>query len=147
MKAHSENYWWLGALVRIRLASDQSNGRVAVLEVTVPEGYEAPPHIHRFEDETFVVLEGELTFTVGDDTTPGGPGAAVFGPRDVPHQFRVEKGPARLLYVLTPGGFEGFVRETGEVATALTLPPADVTPDFGLTLSVASRYGNEVLVS
>ena len=140
-----ETYWWLGALAEIKLSAEQTDGQLSIIEVTVPEGYATPSHLHRIEDETFVVLDGELTFTIGDRTVSATAGDVLFGPRNIPHHFRVDRGPARLLYALTPGGFEGFVRETGERATSRTLPPPDVLPDFDRVGRIAARYGNEIL--
>jgi quercetin dioxygenase-like cupin family protein len=141
----AEAYWWVGALAVIKLSAKETGGGLTVLEVTVPEGYVAPPHVHRAEDETFSVLEGDVTFTIGDRETSASAGDVLFGPRDVPHHFRVHSGPARILYVLTPGGFEGLVRETGEPAATRTLPPPEVVPDFERVGRIAARYGNEIL--
>jgi hypothetical protein len=51
------------------------------------------------------------------------PGTFLFGPKDVPHAFSVDSGPARLLFILSPSGMEGLIRETGELARSLTDPP------------------------
>jgi hypothetical protein len=41
-----------------------------------------------------------------------GPGTFVFGPRNIPHGFRVEGDtPVRMLLLCAPGGFEQFVLE------------------------------------
>ena len=63
----------------------------------------APLHIHLEDDEAWYVLEGTLCFWVGDHEIEAPVGAAVFGPRGVPHTFwNPGPGPARYLLVMTP---------------------------------------------
>jgi hypothetical protein len=64
-----------------------------------------------------------LTFEVGEQTIKVGPGSFVFGPKDVPHHYTVDSGPARLLFILSLAGFEEFVYATSEPAKERTLPP------------------------
>ena len=81
-----------------------------LVEILVPEG-EGVLHVHHFEDEGFYILEGEMTFYVGEQTIRAQPGSFLFGPKDVPHAFTVDRGPARLLFIFTPAGLEGGIRE------------------------------------
>ena len=53
-----------------------------------------PLHVHRRDDETFYVLEGELTLFVPGEQIVLGPGQAALAPRDVPHAYRVESDEA-----------------------------------------------------
>jgi quercetin dioxygenase-like cupin family protein len=54
--------------INVRLRGDQTKGRLAVMENRVAAGFAGPPlHVHPDFDETFYVLEGELTFQVGDE--------------------------------------------------------------------------------
>ncbi len=99
--------WWLGSLAEIRLRSGDTGGLLTIVEITEPPNAEAPLHVHRREDETFWVLEGEVTFEVGGTTFAAGPGDCAFGPRDVPHRYTVGRGGCRMLFILTPGGFRG----------------------------------------
>ncbi len=50
------------------------------------------------------------------------PGDFVFGPRDVPHRYSVGDTGGRLLFIMTPGGFENLVREMGVPAASRSLP-------------------------
>jgi hypothetical protein len=64
-----------------------------------------------------------------------------YGPRNVPHTFKVESAVARWLSFATPAGFERFFFETGEPALSLTIPPPPTTPpDFDHIASVVERY-------
>ena len=61
-----EARWWLGALAVIKATAADTGGQLTVLEVTDPPGVEAPFHVHHKEDEAFWVLEGDVTFEVGE---------------------------------------------------------------------------------
>ncbi|MBZ0163357.1 MAG: cupin domain-containing protein [Notoacmeibacter sp.] len=74
--------------------------------------YGPPRHIHNKEDETFYILSGEIEFWMAGKTRMAGPGDTVFVPRGTEHTFRVAGNlPARMLTMMTPGGFEGFFAE------------------------------------
>jgi quercetin dioxygenase-like cupin family protein len=142
-----EARWWWGNLAVLKVTGDQTRGGLTIVEVTMPAGRMAPPHVHHREEETFWVLEGSLTFHVGDETIDAGPGDVVVGPRDVPHRFVAGPEGARLLFLLTPAGLEGLIREQSVPATARTLPPeGGPPPDLDLARKVALRYGCELLV-
>ncbi len=87
-----------------------------------------PLHVHHKEDEAFYVLEGVMTFYVGEEAIEAGPGSFLFGPKGVPHTYTVDSGPARLLFLFSPAGFEGFVKEAGEPARSLSVPPLPEDP-------------------
>lgn len=138
-------YWWTGELATIKATGAETGGHLALVEILAPEGVQIPLHVHEREHEGFWVLEGEVTFHLDGSTVPAGPGDFVLGPRGVPHTYEVERGPARLLFLFAPAGFEGFIRESGEPATERTLPPADVWPDVDTLHELAAAYGVRIL--
>ena len=144
-----EARWWFDGLATIKATKEQTGGHYTLVEVLEPEG-EGPLHVHYREDEGFWVLEGQLTFEVGEETIKAGPGSFVFGPKDVPHRFTVESGPARLLFILSPAGFEEFVYATSEPAKEHALPPAPEGPPSEAEMehlrALARQYGGELLV-
>ena len=144
-----EALWWLGMLATIKATAEQTGGRYALVEILAPDGYEAVLHVHHREDEGFYILEGELTFYVGEQTIKALPGSYLFGPKDVPHAFAVDSGPARLLFVFSPAGLEGLVREMGEPAGSLVVPPQPKGPpdeaEMERMATIAARYGAEIL--
>jgi mannose-6-phosphate isomerase-like protein (cupin superfamily) len=146
-----EAWWWMDGLATVKATTEQTGGRYTLVEVLVPEFpmEESLLHVHHFEDEGFYVLEGEMTFYVGDETIKARPGSFLFGPKDVPHAFSVDSGPARLLFLLSPAGFEGLIREMGEPARTLTIPPPPEEPpdeaEMGRLMAIADRYGGEML--
>jgi quercetin dioxygenase-like cupin family protein len=150
--------WWGGGLATIKATGKETGGLYSIVEVLEPQGAQAPLHLHRKEDEAFWVLEGEMTFHIGEETIKARPGSFVFGPKDVPHTYTVDSGPAKLLFLLSPPGFEGFVEAISRPAKALTLPPSEseVPPDEEDTTDGAAsesfavleaRYGCEIVDS
>ena len=137
----SERLWFLGTLARMKLDGQQTGGRFALWEGVLPLGAAPPLHSHP-QDETFYVLEGEITAWLvepelaNDEADPPawvksggrrcGPGAVVFAPGGAPHTFRVESDTARMLFLSTPAGIEEYVRALGEPARWPWLqPPPD----------------------
>ena len=117
--------WWGGGLATIKATGKDTGDLYSIIEVLEPQGARAPLHLHRKEDEAFYVLEGEMTFHIGEETIRARPGSFVFGPKDVSHTYTVDSGPAKLLFLLSPPGFEGFIEAIGKPAKALTLPPSE----------------------
>ena len=91
----------------ILLRSEETGGHVSVTEIVVPPHSAGPPlHTHDF-DEASYMLEGELTFQVGDALVTKGAGELSFAPRNVAHTLANHSdAPARYLLVCTPAGFE-----------------------------------------
>jgi quercetin dioxygenase-like cupin family protein len=83
-----------------------TEGVCAVAEIHVRPGGEPPVHVHGGEDELYVVLAGEITFSRGGELIDAGPGTSVFLPRGVEHGFVVRSEQAHVLMILTPGGLE-----------------------------------------
>jgi mannose-6-phosphate isomerase-like protein (cupin superfamily) len=144
-----EARWWFGGLATIKATKEQTGGQYTLVEVLNAEG-EGPLHVHHREDEGFWILEGRLSFEVGEEKIKAGPGSFVFGPKDVPHCYTVESGPARLLYILSPAGFEEFVYATSVPAEERALPPAPEGPPSEAEMehlrALARQYGGELLV-
>ncbi len=137
--------WFLNQLAVVKATAKQTGNALGLIDLVAPVGPASPYHVHRAEDESFYVLEGQLEFISGDRRLTGGPGTYVFLPRDIPHGIRVVgTSPARFLVLTTPGGFEGFVMEMGQPASSLTLP-APSAPDMDKLIALAAKYRIEIL--
>ena len=141
-----EARWWFGSLAVTKLAAAETGGLMSIVEITEPPGAEAPMHVHHREDETFCVLEGGATFEVGGRTFEASPGDIAFGPRDIPHRYTVGEAGCRMLFILTPGGFEDAIRDLSTPARSRTLPPSSERPPElqDLEPRIAS-YGCEIV--
>lgn len=140
-----EARWWLGSLATILATSKNTGGQFCLIDVQENEG-ETPLHVHHNEDETFIVLAGDIEFEVGGNVISAQPGAVLFGPRGVPHRYTVRRGPARMMFLLTPAGFEGLVRATSEPAPERRIPSeGEGLPDFETFPATAQRFGCELL--
>lgn len=139
--------WWLGSLATIKATGKETGGLYTLIEVTEPEGAEAPLHVHHREDEGFWILQGELTFQIGEEALTATAGSFVFGPKGVPHTYRVDAGPAKILFILSPAGFEDLLHATSEPARSLTVPLEDPPTEAEMErlASVVREYGAEIL--
>lgn len=141
-----EAFWLLGMLQTVRIGRADTDGRYGLLEIVVPEGLGSPWHVHPEEDEWFYVLDGEITFYVGDTRLSLPSGAFGFGPRGVPHTFIGAAPTTRALVGFQPMQFEGFVREVGTPAPERVLPPRpEGHPDVGRLMPIAERNGFIIL--
>ena len=94
---------------RVLLRSEQTGGALSLIESAAPAGFGGPTLHHHGFDETFYVMEGQLTFQLRDELLTVGAGRLAFAPRGVAHTFaNLSDGPARYLIVCTPAGFERY---------------------------------------
>ena len=115
-----------GDAPKVLLRSEQSDGHVAIVELS--GGGRPPLHHHDF-DETFYVLESELTFRLGDDVFTRRAGELAFAPRGVPHTYaNLSDGPARALLVITPAGFERYFDRIAARIAGTEPPPEAAKP-------------------
>jgi quercetin dioxygenase-like cupin family protein len=139
--------WHMGALMQFRATSEQTGNQFWLAEQTSHLGYASPIHVHTREDETFYVLDGELSIEIDGIMYRPTAGSTVFAPRNLPHSYKVESPVARWLVMGTPGGFDGWFFDTGKPADRLEVPefdPADF-PDFGDVIASVEAYGGKVL--
>ena len=140
-----EARWWFASLAVIKATAADTGGQMTIVEVTEPPGAEAPLHVHHREDEGFWILEGSVTLRVGDEAIEASAGGYAFGPRDIPHSYKVGSSGCRMLFICTPGGFENLVRDMSEPAQARTLPPpSEEEPDWEHVGTVAAANGCEL---
>ena len=121
---------FLGIPTAMRSTGETTNGTFGLIEHgEMPVGFASPFHTHHREDESFYVLEGEVAFVCGGKWLKAGPGAFVYGPREIAHGFKViGSSPARMLLMCTPGGFERFVLEQTKDHRDRLIPFCSIDP-------------------
>jgi quercetin dioxygenase-like cupin family protein len=118
------------------------------MEAIVAPGGGPPPHIHRREDETFYVVEGQCGILLGEEWITAGVGDFVNVPRGTVHRFENQGTEAmRMILTLTPAGIEKFFEETLQRTLDPTADiPDDVDAIAARYAAAAPRYGMELLV-
>ena len=105
--------YFMGVPTYLRATGQATRGGFGLVDSVLPPGFESPYHTHHLEDEAFYVVAGHMAFVCDGHWTMAGPGSFVFGPRNIPHGFKVVgDAPAHMLLLCTPGGFEQFVATT-----------------------------------
>lgn len=93
----------LGQTVTVKVSARQSGASATLFEIDCPSGTGTPPHREQ-GDETFYVLEGTMTFLVGDEVVHAGAGECLCVPRGTRHAEANTSGrPARALVLSTLG--------------------------------------------
>ena len=101
-----------GRSFSLKLRVGETGGSIMVFEETVPVGTRSTFHLHHDSDEVAYVLNGEVTFLIGDDVTVGGPGTCAFMPRGVRHAWKSTGAQAgRVLFLYTPARAGGLIEE------------------------------------
>lgn len=136
--------WWQGNHFTIKGRADHTGGALGLAEARMWPGMATPLHVHHREDEAFYILDGQVRFRLGVEEFTAEPGDFVFGPREVPHCFKVLDIGARMLVLLTPAGMEHMFVEGGiPVCDSSEPPPQDY--DMERVVALARKYGWDVI--
>ncbi len=123
-------------VIKVGSATGSDNLAFGTQQVTIAAGI--PIHRHLHMDEAFYVLEGSGVFILNDVRHSFEKGATIFIPRNSWHGFVNPDHELLLLWMMTPGGLDGFFRETcsppGE-------PPKQLTKQQ--IREIALKYGTE----
>jgi len=116
------------------LAAGKMTGRAfTVAEFAGAEGAWTIPHVHKHMEESFFVLEGNFTFTVGNENIKAGRGMYVLVPRGTPHTLAAAEGGGRVLTLMVPGGLEAMFLELARM-------PPDSLRDPAARRAVSAKY-------
>ncbi|HEX6533607.1 MAG TPA: cupin domain-containing protein [Gemmatimonadaceae bacterium] len=143
------SFWGPGDEYTFLITGRESGGAYFAMEALVPPGGGPPPHIHRREDETFYVVDGECSIRLGDRMVMAGTGDFVSVPRGTVHCFRNE-GTAvmRMILTFTPSGIEGFFEETLEPIVDRAAGSSRTMDEIvARYVETAPRYGMEFITA
>ncbi len=121
------------------LVTGENTGHTSMFDWTIPPGFATGRHVHRVQEETFYVLEGECEWHVGDRTIRATQGTYLFIPPHVAHNItNVSDKPARVLMTVSPPGHEHYFEELAKLA-------AQGTPDPQALANLRNRYDTDQL--
>jgi quercetin dioxygenase-like cupin family protein len=117
------------ARINVLVRGADSAGRVALMDNVVRAGGGGPPLHHHAFDEAFYVLDGELTFQVGQELVRRRGGELAFVKGGVHHTFaNLSEEDARMLLVCTPAGFERYFQRMAAEEAGVEPPPEALEP-------------------
>lgn len=129
----------------IKAMASQTRGRLSQVHVVDDRGAAAPVHIHHDFDETYYVIDGEMSFFLGDEQIDAGPGSYTFIPQGTPHAFVVRSDRAEFLLTFAPGGLERFFVENGIPVVAGGPKPDPIVTDPEEMARKALPFGAEIV--
>lgn len=137
--------WWKTGRVTVKATGTETGDAYSQIEVDDPRGGGPPVHVHHEEDETFYVLEGEVTFLVGDERIDLATGDFLLAPRDIPHAYVVRSKRARILSTISPPGIEQLFVSLGVAVTDAEHPNGVVMPPAPEMARLFAAHGAEIL--
>jgi len=143
--ASAAQRWFLSLPTWIRASGAETGDTLSLIEQIIPPGFASPWHVHHAEDESFYVIDGTVTVQVADRSVTLNTGDYGFGPRGVPHGFRIDgTTPARVLLMTNGGQFAKFVRETSQPDEGAK-PSQPSQADLMNLAATAERHGLSIL--
>ncbi len=136
----------VGQKYRLLATGEETGERYTLIEAVVPPGDGPPPHEHANEDEAFYLIDGSVTFTIGQRETRAEPGTFVLVPRGTVHAFR-NPGPgvARMIIHCAPAGMDRFFQEVGiPIADPHGDPPPATVAHMDKIIRTAPKYGMHI---
>jgi len=108
------------------LVTGEHTKHTSMFDWTIPPRFSTGLHVHRVQEETFYVLEGECEWQVGDKRIRAKPGTFLFLPPGVEHNImNVSDAPARVLMTVSPPGHEHYFEELAKAVTGKIPPDAE----------------------
>lgn len=98
------------------LVTGNDTRHTSMFEWTIPAGFSTGLHVHRVQEETFYVLEGECDWQAGNEHVRATPGTYLFLPPGVPHNIgNASDKVARVLMTVSPPGHERYFEELADI--------------------------------
>lgn len=137
--------WWKTGRMTVKAGRAETRGAFAQVETDDPRGAATPLHVHRNDDETFYVIDGEITVLVGDDRIDLSAGDYAFAPRGVTHAYIVRSERARMLTTISPAGLEELFVACGVPVSGSERPAEEVMPPIEETIRLFAGYGCDIV--
>jgi quercetin dioxygenase-like cupin family protein len=147
-EAEQAAVWLLGGLAQVRVPGAVTRNSFTVVQHTGARGYTTPLHVHHYEDEVFIVLDGTLRMVCDGREEIAEAGSTMVIPRTIPHGFVAISDNARFFTIhSTPEAgqrpqFDRFLAAEMPAATSLTLPTGQVESiDLDQLIALGEKYG------
>jgi quercetin dioxygenase-like cupin family protein len=129
----------LGGHPMVFLVTREDTKHTSMFDWTIPAGFATGLHVHRVQEETFYMLEGECEWQVGENKIRATPGTYLFIPPGVPHNIsNVSARAARVLMTVSPPGHERYFEELAKLAV-------HGSPDPKTLAELRDRYDTDQL--
>ena len=113
------------------LVTGDDTRHTSMFDWTISPRFSTGLHVHRIQEETFYVLEGECEWQVGHQRVRATPGTYLFVPPGVPHNIaNVADKPARVLMTVSPPGHEHYFEELAELVARQSPPDPNMVSDL-----------------
>lgn len=124
------------------LVTGRDTKHTSMFDWTVPAHFSTGRHVHRVQEETFFVIEGECEWQIGEKTVKAVPGTFVFIPPGVPHNIaNFTDTPSRVIMTVSPPGHEHYFEELAKLASEKTKPDPKAIGEL------RSRYDTDQLTA
>ena len=108
------------------LVTGDDTKHTSMFDWTIPPRFSTGLHVHRLQEETFYVLEGECEWQVGEERIRAKPGTFLFLPPGVQHNIiNATDAPARVLMTVSPPGHEHYFEELAKLVSSGSRPSAE----------------------
>lgn len=122
------------------LVTAEDTKHTSMFDWTMPPRFSTGLHVHRTQEETFYVLDGECEWQVGDRRIRATTGTFLFIPPGTPHNItNATDKPTRVLMTVSPPGHERYFEELANVVTR------DSPPDAKAIAELRGRYDTDQL--
>ena len=132
-----------GDTYTVKAGAEDTGGALAVIEAALAPGSAGTPlHINTREAENYYVLEGTLTFRLGESTVEAPAGSFVHIPQGVVHtHWNASDAPVRFLGFPAPAGFETFFAGLADLMATMPAGP----PDMARMAAFNEQFGLRVV--
>ncbi len=111
-----------GMMMHFLATKEETNGAYALIEAKAVPGMEPPLHYHKYEDESFYMLDGEMIVTIGDKDYEVKAGDFIFLPRMIPHTQKILSKSIHVILSISPGGLEQYFWDFSAPAKDFEIP-------------------------
>jgi quercetin dioxygenase-like cupin family protein len=121
------------------LVTGASTKYTSMFDWTIPPGFSTGEHVHRVQEETFYVLEGNCDWWVNGERIQAPAGTFLFVPPGARHNItNMSDNSARVLMTVSPPGHERYFVELAKMT-------AEGRPDGNAVGQLRRRYDTDQL--